>query len=113
MKIGIGVSFALLLAAGGLFLPARASAQGMDSMALAVNLGDVLASEAFCGLTYDQAAIGAFINKNVKAEDMGFTSTLQMMTEGKEIDLQKMSPSAKTAHCVQIARVARSYGFTK
>jgi hypothetical protein len=85
----------------------------MDSMALAVNLGDVLASEAFCGLTYDQAAISAFIDKHVKADDMGFTSTLQMMTEGKEIDLQKMSPSAKTAHCAQIARVARAYGFTK
>lgn len=90
-----------------------ASAQNFDSMQLAQNLGSVLASEEFCGLQYDQDAIRQFIESHVRADDMGFNSTLELMTGGVRYELEQMSASAKTAHCAQTARVARSYKFIK
>jgi len=92
---------------------APASAQSLKSMNLASELGTVLASEELCGLSYDQDAIAAFIEQNVPADDMGFASNLQMMTEGQAFNLRDMSTSARTAHCTQIRRVAISYGFIK
>lgn len=80
-------------------------------MTLATDLGNVIASEAACGLSYDQAAISAFIESKVPADDMNFPSLLQTMIMGQEYTLQEMSTSGKTAHCTQIARVAKSYGF--
>lgn len=82
-------------------------------MTLANELGSVLASEELCGLAYDQAAIAGFIEKRVRADDLAFASSLKMMTSGNEFQLRGMSPSSKTAHCTQIRRVAKSYGFTK
>ncbi|MCO5082631.1 MAG: signal recognition particle [Rhizobiaceae bacterium] len=90
-----------------------ASAQGLESMQIANELGTVIASEEVCGLSYDQAAIEAFIAKKVSADDMSFASTLNMMVMGTEAQIGDMSASAKTAHCAQIKRVAKSYGFTK
>lgn len=86
-------------------------AQGLESMKLATELGTVLASEEPCGLTFDQTAIAAFIEAKVPADDMGFASTLNMMTEGQKYQIEEMSASSKTAHCTQIKRVAASYGF--
>jgi hypothetical protein len=106
MKIMIG---AAILAA--MVVPAHA--QGLGSMQIATALGSVLASEKACGLSYDQAAIAAYIEDNVSAEDMSFTSTLQMMTAGQEMQIADLSPSSKTAHCTQVARVAKSYKFVK
>lgn len=83
-----------------------------DSMTIAVSLGTVLASEEFCGLTYNQDAISTYIAKNVKDDDMQFPSTLQMMTEGQKSQLKEMSKSQVTAHCAQIKRLTKSYGFT-
>lgn len=102
-------AFAACLAASLLASPAAEA----DSMDVAAQLGSVLAGEEFCGLTYDQAAIQAFIEKHVKSDDMSFPSMLQTMTSGYEIENKDLSASGKTAHCVQIARIARSYGFTK
>jgi hypothetical protein len=83
----------------------------LESLALANDLGDVLASEEVCGLSYKPVAIERFIAEKVKAEDMGFTNALNTMTRGKRRQFQEMSASQKTAHCTQIRRVARSYGF--
>ncbi len=83
-----------------------------DSMSTAVALGSVLASEELCGLSYNQDAISAYIDKHVKEDDMKFPSTLQMMTAGSKIQLQDMRKSQLTAHCAQIKRVAKKYGFT-
>jgi hypothetical protein len=88
------------------------SAYAKDSSDLALALGTVLGSEEFCGLDYDQAAIQAFITKRVSPDDMDFPSSLESMTAGVRIENQTMSDSAKTAHCTQIARIAKSYGFT-
>lgn len=103
---------AIIAAIGVLASPALALDQ-MKSMSLAHDLGTVLASEELCGLSYDQNAIAAYVEKRVPADDMGFAGTLDMMTTGAKISLADMSASSKTAHCVQIRRVAKNYGFTK
>ncbi|MBB4955345.1 hypothetical protein H4S14_003381 [Agrobacterium vitis] len=89
------------------------AARAADSMALANELGNLLASEGPCGLSYDQAAIEKFINSNVKDDDMRFPGTLSIMTKGAEVQIGNMSPSAKTAHCTQIKRIAKRYAFSK
>ena len=98
----------LLLA---LLVPGALRAQSLESMNVANQLGTVLASEEFCGLSYDQAAIEKFIEEKVAADDMGFASNLQVMTEGQRYSLKDMSASSRTAHCAQIRRVAKSYEF--
>lgn len=90
-----------------------ATAQDFKSMQLAHELGSVLASEDACSLSYDQAAIAAFIEKRVRADDMAFSGQLSLQTSGIGYQLKNMSTSAKTAHCTQIGRVAKSYGFIK
>ncbi len=82
-------------------------------MSLANELGSVLASEKPCGLTFDQAAISAFIESKVPAKDMSFPSTLMVMTKGSAVQLEELSEAGKVAHCTQIRRVAKSYGFVK
>ena len=99
---------AVLLASTALMPVAHAQE---DSIVMAVALGDVLGSEEFCDLKYDQKAIQQFIDKNVKKDDMQFPGNLKMATEGARNDNKDLSPSAKTAHCTQIERIARSYGF--
>jgi hypothetical protein len=103
MKIYQAATLALLLS--------TSAASAMDDTVLAANLGSVLGSEKLCGLTYDQAAIQAFIEKHVPARDMQFPSLLVLMTRGAESENESMSKSAVTAHCTQIARIAESYGF--
>ena len=83
-----------------------------DSTLTAMNLGNVPAAETACGLSYDQAGIAAVIEQNLKADDMGFPSALQPMTAGVEAGLGDMSQSEVTAHCTQIRRMAKAYGFT-
>ncbi|WP_417692339.1 signal recognition particle [Roseibium sp.] len=80
-------------------------------MEATTSLGGVLASEDFCDLDYNQSAIAGYIDKTVPATDMSFPSQLMMMTEGSKYQLKELSASAKTAHCAQIRRIARAYGF--
>lgn len=94
-------------------LAAPAAAQDFKSMQLANELGSVLASEELCELQFDQSGIAAFIEKRVKPDDLAFAGNLKAMTSGNGYQLKSMSASAKTAHCTQIRRVAKSYGFTK
>ena len=85
--------------------------QGLESMEKANNLGSVIAAEEMCGLSYDQQAIAAWIEQNIAADDMSSAGTLQTMVQGHEFQDRSMSTSQRTAHCAQIRRVARSYGF--
>lgn len=103
----------LIALAAAAALAGPVSAQSLESMSLATNLGDVLASEAFCGLAYDQDAIQAYIGKHVRADDMSFPSTLDMMVMGQKAQMEDFSASQKTAHCAQVGRIAKSYGFVK
>lgn len=114
MKPFVKSAFALFLGASAL------SAQSFDGlmddmqrMELAQNLGTVIASEEFCDLAYDQAAISEWIDTNVDASDVSFASTLDMMVQGTRYGLPDMSGSAKTAHCRSVENTARHYGFVK
>lgn len=82
-----------------------------NALVLANELGNVLAAEELCGLTFDQAAIASFVEKRVPADDMSFAGYLQTQVDGIRIGFEDMSASQKTAHCTQIKRVAKSYGF--
>ncbi len=92
-------------------VPLPLAAQSLDSMRVAKDLGTILAAEEFCDLSYDQEAISNWIDENTDPADMGFSSTLNMMTEGSAFQLRDMSESSKTAHCRSIERTARHYGF--
>lgn len=91
-------------------LPAAASAQ-MEAMKLASDLGSLIGSETFCGLSYNQAAIAAYIDAKAPKGDLGFAQNMSIMATGAEFMTQSMSPSAKTAHCAAITNSARHFGF--
>jgi hypothetical protein len=88
-------------------------AHGDDSSTVALNLGSVIGSEQACGLTYDRGTIEHFITEHVKASDMSFPSTLNMVTMATKGQIESMSESSLTAHCTQIRRIAKEYGFIK
>lgn len=92
-------------------LAASASAQSIDSMGLAMDLGGILGAEAPCGLSYNQAAISAWIDENTDPADMSFSSMLTTMSQGSEYNFRDLSESAKTARCRSVERTARHYGF--
>lgn len=91
--------------------PMAAAADEMKAMRVADELGTLLAAESFCGLTYDQAAIEAFIDAQDLAAHMGFISELAMMTQGAEYTQRDFGPSARTAHCRAVTLTARHHGF--
>jgi hypothetical protein len=99
---------AVLLALSLVSIPARAFDPNLD-----YQLATILGSEEACGLKYDQSAIESFINKNVDPKDMSFAGSLVNLTNGVKFQIQSMSESSLTAHCTQIRRVAKQYGFVK
>ena len=103
--LGIAAAMAMVVASG--------AAQAVDPAAFRVasDLGNLLASESFCGLKYDQAAIQAFVAAKVPAADMSFTGMLSGSRTATEYQFKEMTPSDKTAHCTQTRRVARAYKF--
>lgn len=104
------VSNALVLSMYWMIAPASADSS-LQSLTIASELGTVLASEEFCGLTFKQVAIGAFVEKKVKSDDMEFAGNLEMQVMGSKELFKDMGQSQKTAHCTQIKRVAKTYGF--
>ncbi|UNK36584.1 signal recognition particle [Shinella sp. H4-D48] len=80
---------------------------------VAHQLGNVIASEQPCGLSYNQDAIAKYIEDNVSDEAMGFASMLDLMTRGAAASIEELTNSGKTAHCAQTRRVAKRYGFIK
>jgi len=94
-----------------LLAPSSIFAQTMETFEKANGLGTVLAAEEKCGFIFDQEAISAWIDANVPASDMGFASTLDMVTQAARSRFDEMSASSLTAHCRQIERTAKHYGF--
>lgn len=76
-------------------------------------MGDILASEAHCGLTYDQTAIAEFIRKNVPVSDISFTGRMNTATAASEEILREQTVSQKTAQCAHIENIARKNHFIK
>jgi hypothetical protein len=83
------------------------------SSSVAVSLGEVLGAEDFCGLTYDQAAVKSFMDKNVRKDDADFASTLRMVTGWTKYRDGTMSVADKTDECSGIAQTARSFGLIR
>ncbi len=84
-----------------------------DPTRIALSLGELLGSEEACGLAFDQPAIEAFIDKNAPADDMTFTTTMNIFARPMPDEIAKMSVSQRTAHCAQMRRVAKAFGFVK
>lgn len=103
------------LIAATIFLVASGQtlAGSMESMQAATSLGNIIASEEVCELHYNQEAITAWVEKNISESDMDFPSTLTMMVQGSEYQIKEQSPSARTAHCAQVRRVAKKFGFVQ
>lgn len=101
----------LAAAMSALCLPPSIAVAQNDSRQLGSDLGHVIGSEAACGLKYDQAAIRAFVNARVRADDMRFSEYLDNGVWGVSAELKKMSESQKAAHCEQVRRVAKTYKF--
>lgn len=82
-------------------------------MSKAMSLGTLIGSEEYCGLTFDQAAIEAWVEKNIPADAMDFPQHMSMGHDAEIYQQSSRSPSAKTAHCAGVTRTARHYGFLK
>lgn len=102
-----------LLAAAAVLAAGPAISQDLTSMIKAQELGSILGSEEACGFSFDQAAIRAWIDANTDPADMGFASSLTMMTDGAALNLSGQSQSTLTAHCRAVERTARHFGFLK
>lgn len=102
-----------ILAATAAVLSQSAFALSDDPVRIALDLGTVIGSEQACGLSYDLAAIEAFIDSNAPASDMQFMSTMNTSVSATHYDMRRFSEAQKAAHCAQIRRVAKSYGFVK
>ncbi len=100
----------MLAAAVGLW---AAEVCAQSAYRVATDLGQVIGSEEACGLAFDQAAIEAYIAANVPADAMDFTVTLNAEANVLRRRIVDWPKSRVTAHCAQIARVAKTYGFVK
>ncbi|WP_321446894.1 hypothetical protein [uncultured Cohaesibacter sp.] len=80
---------------------------------LAESLGNLIAAEEFCDLSYNQDAIVSFIEQKVPADDLEFANYLDTSIRLSSDQLNEMSGSRKTAFCTQIRRTAKHYGFSK
>jgi hypothetical protein len=90
-----------------------AVAQDRETIEFAQQLGIVLGSEGFCGLTYDQQAITKYIGEHIKPDNLEFAGWLDVYTSAARTDGRRMSASEKTARCFQVARTAKFLGFVK
>ncbi|MCV6548549.1 MAG: hypothetical protein OIF56_14925 [Cohaesibacter sp.] len=82
-----------------------------DSYEIAKKIAKVIAAERMCGLSLNEPAIQAWIEQNVKADDMEFPDNLSLALSGAEDDQDELSDTAKVAYCKQITRVAKHYKF--
>ena len=108
---GMILALALASPALGQDDPLATFQEDVRIMGLASNLGTLIGSELFCGLTFDQSAIAAWIAANVPADRMDFTGTLRLMMMGEAGNQAGMTASAKTAHCTAVSQSARHLGF--
>lgn len=94
-------------------LIATAAPAFADSDQLALNLATLIAAENFCDLTFDQDAIGAWIDKHVAADDMVFARRFRLFVSGKQSEQKSIGAAEKAAYCRQVERSAKANGFIK
>ena len=101
LTIGVAI-LALVSATGALAGPRTKTAE---------QLGNLLGSEPACALTFDKNAVRAFIEKNVPADDLDFTRTLNTHVSLAEYRAKEMRSTQLAAHCFQIKRSAEALGL--
>lgn len=79
----------------------------------AMVLGKVLVSEVPCGLTYNQEAVGNWIDKNTDPSDLEFPYFLSIGAASMRAQFKTMNTDRKTAHCRSVEKTARYLGFFK
>lgn len=86
-------------------------ADDLDVLSKGMALGKLIASEEYCGMTFDQSAIEQWIGENVPATAMDFPQLMEMGGASEEYERQDRTDSAKTAHCAAMRQTARHYRF--
>lgn len=87
------------------------AADQLSSFQTATRLASVIGSEKYCNFKYHQPAIEKYIESHVEADDMSFPEQLSGAITLVKFGHKSRSKSAKTAHCAQIKRLAKSYHF--
>lgn len=90
-----------------------ADEEDLDRLSFLLTIAEIITSQEFCDFTYDQDAIAAFIEENVPANDMRFNSDLMLAEVGRIYAHKSFNASQKTAHCMQMGQVSKSYGFIR
>lgn len=103
----------VLIGAAALVAAWAVEARADNSSMIAFDLGDVIGSEKACGLSFDQEAIARFVETKVPSSDLRFTDRMGKSARIMESRIDKFGSSQKTAHCVQVRRIAETYGFVK
>lgn len=88
-------------------------ADPLEDMSNASGLGTLMGAESYCGLTYDQAAITAYVTKITPKGDLNFAQMIDAARMGEEFAQKDRPDSGKTAHCAAIAKAAADHGFIK
>lgn len=99
----------IVIAARALLLAAPALAD----QSLAFEFGGLLGSEKACNLDFDPAAIERYVAEKVEPSDMEFLSNMNLAADVMARDVERFTPSRRTAHCAQVRRVAESLDLVK
>jgi hypothetical protein len=114
--IGAAAALALMMTSGMAPLFAGSAYAGdypaLELYTMHLELYTMLASEEACGLHYDQAAIERFMTKSFKPDDDVFAVMGSAVAGNKRL-VDGMTGSTLTAHCVQVRRYAKQYGFVQ
>lgn len=89
-----------------------ASAQ-LSTYEMREELATVVAAEEYCGLTYDQEAIFAYVEANAPTDDIYFATDLRLAIEIEVSRLSEMMDLTKNTHCRAVETVAGQRGFLK
>lgn len=85
---------------------------GADGRVRAGAIATLLASEGFCGMAFDQAAVAEWIAREIPADRMEGLQ-IHMGVKGPLMMMEGMQGSVKTAHCSAADRAARAAGLIK
>ena len=87
------------------------AAFNLQNAQVASDLGQLIAAEEFCDLSYNHDAIDAYIDSRVDHADMGFPQMLAGQVAVAEYTIEGMSDTNRRAHCRAVAATARVHNF--
>lgn len=77
------------------------------------DFGELLGTEARCGLTFDQDVIAALVDEKMQAGDLAFSGIVTAYASISDGRLQTATDSAKTVICRAAATNAKALGILK